>query len=172
MERSLGKGRLVYRGKTFSVRVDPVEVPSGPAVREVVVRAPAAAVLAEYQGRVAIIRQYRWAVQEWLYELPAGKVEAGESSEQAAERELLEETGIVVDGISRVASFYPTPGYSTERIDLFYGLARFVGAADPDVDEDIRLEWWNRQDVETGLANGVVGNGIALLGLVWWLSRS
>ncbi len=172
MESRAGKGSIVYQGRTLSVRLDPVRVPAGQSVREVVERSPAVAVIAECQNRVAVIRQYRWAVDAWLIELPAGKVEPGEAVDHAARRELREETGILVDDLSLVFSFHPTPGYSNERVDLFFGRVSSVGPPLPDPDEDISLKWWNRNAVEEAVATGSVTNGIALLGLMWWLSKT
>ncbi len=171
MEIRSGAGETVYQGRTLSVRVDPVTVNGRESMREVVERVPAVAVLAEFQQRVAVIRQYRWAVGDWIWELPAGKVDPDEALAAAAERELGEETGIEADGFRQVCAFYPTPGYSSERVHIFHARVIRLRPARPDEGEDISWQWWSAADVRVALAEGRVQNGIALVGLLWWSHR-
>lgn len=169
MEKTLGPGRTVFQGETLAIRVDPVSVGARQTVREVVERGPAVVIVAHRDDRVAVIRQYRWAVQELLVELPAGRIEPGEAPEGAARRELREETGIVAGVGGPVLSFYPSPGYSTERIHLFHFEVVSIASAEPDPDEEISWEWWTRDDITKAIHDLRITNGLALVGFLWWL---
>jgi ADP-ribose pyrophosphatase len=170
VERSRGEGQVVFRGRAVTVRVDPIWARSGPSTREVVERQPAVAILPEDgQERIVVIRQFRWAVSRWLWELPAGLVEVDESEEAAARRELEEETGFRAGQLRRVHQYFPSPGYSTERLTLFYATDLTAGVQQLDPDEDISWERWDRNTVLQHLVDQDIDNGITLLGLYWWL---
>ena len=90
-------------------------------------------------GHIILIRQYRYAVNRWLWELPAGSVDEGEEPEAAARRECHEEIGQVPDTVVRLALFYPTPGFCDEEMLFFRlsGCRQPTEAAAQDEDEDI-----------------------------------
>ncbi|MBX5466554.1 MAG: NUDIX hydrolase [Firmicutes bacterium] len=171
-EEAAGPGTVVFAGRTLAVRVDPVQIGGRATTREVVVRVPAVAVVAENaNGAVLVIRQFRWAVGQWLWELPAGKVEAGESPEATARRELEEETGWRARIWEAVGRFFPSPGYTQEQVHLFYATDLHPGQAGGDADERVTVAFWDAQAVDAALAAGAVENGIAWLGLLWWRCR-
>ncbi|MCY0885265.1 MAG: NUDIX hydrolase [Firmicutes bacterium] len=118
-----------------------------------------------------VIRQWRWAVGEPLWEIPAGKIDAGEAALTAAVRELQEETGFLAGDCRPVLSMYPSPGYTTERIDLFYARDLRAGAPQPDEEEEIGVELWDEDRIRRALAAGEVRNAVTLLGLYWWLDQ-
>lgn len=91
-------------------------------VRDIVVFGESVGVVPLLEGdRVVLLRQYRAPFEKWIYEIPAGRVEDGESVEEAARRELVEETGYYPGRLVYIKSFYPTPGYSDEVLHLFLG---------------------------------------------------
>lgn len=170
MEKANGEGIVRYSGKTLAVREDPVQVQGRATTREVVERVPAVAVIAEdSHQRILMIRQYRWPVQSWLWELPAGKIEANETERMAAERELREESGYLAAQWQLIHRFYPSPGYTNEEIFLFYARDLRHRRPDPDPDEEIHLALWDRETVQNALRDGDIHNGIAVAGLYWWL---
>ncbi len=172
MEHRSGPEQWVYRGKTISVRVDPVRVNNTMTTREVVVRVPAVAVIAETnEARLVVIRQHRWAVGQTLYELPAGKVDDGESAILAAKRELLEETGYGAERWQLVTTFYPSPGYTDEKVFLYYASGLSYTETRLDEDEEIETELWTRAQIEQFVRSPQEVNGIALIGLQWWLCQ-
>ena len=119
-------GRIVrrrtrFRGRLFTVATDRLCSPSGRHERrDVVIHPGAAAVLPVLpDGRVLLVRQYRHPVERSLWEIPAGTLEPGETPETCARRELLEETGHEPGRLSAQGAFHSSPGYTTERIQLF-----------------------------------------------------
>ncbi|AEJ41421.1 NUDIX hydrolase [Sulfobacillus acidophilus TPY] len=171
MEKSRGKSHIAFQGRVLTVRVDPVEAKSGPTTREVVERRPAVGIVAETPDqRVVVIRQFRWPVQDTLWELPAGLIDAGEEPVQAAARELAEETGYRAQHWQLLHHYYSSPGFTTEEIYLFSASDLTEGDCRPDSDEEIERDLWDADQVRRALANGDVRNGIALIGLYWWLS--
>jgi ADP-ribose diphosphatase len=131
----------VYDGTVFDVDRDRVRMPNGREVTVAVVRHAKSVVLLPVpeKGHVILIRQYRYPVNRWLWELPAGSVDPGEQPEAAARRECHEEIGKVPDTIVRLASLHPTPGYCDEEMLFFRvsSLTEPTEAAALDEDEDI-----------------------------------
>ena len=125
----------VYDGKVFNVDRDRVRMPNGREVTVDVVRHSRSVVLIPVPepGKVILIKQYRYAVNRWLWELPAGSVDEGEQPEAAARRECHEEIGQVPDTIVRLAALHPTPGYCDEEMLFFRlsGLSQPTEAAAP-----------------------------------------
>ncbi|MCC3143781.1 NUDIX hydrolase [Halanaerobium sp. Z-7514] len=114
-------GERIYSGNILNLNKDQVEFSNGlTSVREVVEHSGGVSVLAENEeGKVLLIKQYRYPVDEVIYEIPAGKLEIGEDLEECAARELREETGYQAEKFTELYKFYPTPGYSTECIYIF-----------------------------------------------------
>ena len=139
-QRTLSTETL-FTGKVFSVESDRVRLPHGLEVVMQVVRHPAAVVLLPMPDpdHIVLVRQYRYVIDQWIWELPAGSVDPGETAEQAAVRECHEEIGEVPSQVDPLGAFYPTPGYCDELM-IFYrltGLLKPDHEAAPDEDEDI-----------------------------------
>lgn len=133
--------RRAFEGRIFSVHVDRVALPHGRDVNMEVVRHPRSVVLLPMPDlhHLVLVRQYRYPIDRWIWELPAGSLEPGEDSEAAARRECLEEIGQAPCRVELVARFFPTPGYCDEEM-LFYrldGLERSATPAEPDEDEQL-----------------------------------
>jgi ADP-ribose diphosphatase len=124
-ERDLTEHRIssrsVYRGRLLDVREDEVRLPDGTTSRrEYIVHPGAAVMLAMPDAQSVVIeRQYRYPLQEHVYELPAGKIDPGEDPLATAQRELLEETGYRAHTWRHLLTTYPVVGYSNERIELY-----------------------------------------------------
>jgi len=135
-----------FKGRIFSVTVDRVTMPNGRTVALDMVRHPGSVVLIPMQddGHVVLIRQYRYALDRWIWELPAGSLDEGEAPADAAARECEEEIGLVPGRVEFVGAWYPTPGFCTEVMN-YYRVSdlRERGADEPpahkDEDEDIRV---------------------------------
>jgi ADP-ribose pyrophosphatase len=117
--------RTIYRGRILDLKVDQVKLPlNGRGLREVVVHKPAVAVVAVLDRQtLLLVRQYRYAVDQFMWEMPAGIIDPGETPRQAAARELAEETGYSAGGLKSLGYFYSSPGFTTEKIHVFLATA-------------------------------------------------
>jgi 8-oxo-dGTP pyrophosphatase MutT (NUDIX family) len=101
----------------------------------------AAVVAVDSSNRVCFVRQYRHGIQDFLWEIPAGKLDAGEPPEVCAVRELQEETGVSAKRWTPLGIYIPAPSIFTELIHLYLARDLNVGVASPDADEELELEW-------------------------------
>jgi ADP-ribose pyrophosphatase len=117
----LEQRRTVYEGRVFTLEVDRVHLPSGHTVDMDVVRHPGSVVLMPMPsaGEIILIRQYRYTIDRWLWELPAGTLKPGEDPTEAAARECEEEIGQVPRRVARLRSFFPTPGFCDEVMHFY-----------------------------------------------------
>jgi ADP-ribose pyrophosphatase len=159
----------VYHGTVFDVDRDRVRMPNGREVTVDVVRHPKSVVLVPVPepGHVILIKQYRYPVNRWLWELPAGSVDEGEQPEAAARRECHEEIGQVPDTIVRLAVLHPTPGYCDEEMIFFRlsGLSTPDEAAVPDEDEDIEPKVFSIADARDMVDRGEITDMKTVVGL-------
>ena len=136
--------REVYRGRIFRLEVDRVTLPTGHTVTLEVVRHPGSVVLLPIPepDTVILIRQYRYTLDRWIWELPAGSLKPGEDPALAAARECEEEIGLVPKRVERMRAFYPTPGFCDE--EMIYFRCAELGPPAPDStvrkDEDEEIE--------------------------------
>jgi ADP-ribose pyrophosphatase len=107
------------------------------------VRHPGAAAVVAIDGsnRVCVVRQYRHGIEDFMWEIPAGKLDAGEPPAICAVRELKEETGVTARSWTPMGVFVPAPGIFTEVIHLYLARDLDLGASAPDVDEELELAW-------------------------------
>jgi len=138
-EKRLSSKR-VYRGRLLDVREDAVRLPSGRDARRETIRHPGAAAVVPFldRDRVVLVRQYRYALARHFYEIPAGKIDAGETPLRTAKRELREECGYSARHWRCLAAIHPCIGYSDERIDIY--VARRLAHVGHAPDEDEHLE--------------------------------
>jgi ADP-ribose pyrophosphatase len=159
----------VYNGKVFDVDRDCVRMPNGREVTVDVVRHPKSVVLLPMPepGHVILIKQYRYAVNRWMWELPAGSVDEGEQPEAAARRECHEEIGKVPETIVRLAALHPTPGYCDEEMLFFRlsGLSVPSEAAESDEDEDIEAKAFMLADAREMVRRGEITDMKTVAGL-------
>lgn len=163
--------RRIYDGRILNLRVDDIVLPNGRnASREVVEHEPAVVIVAENdRGEVLLIDQYRYAVGSTIIELPAGIVEEQEDLVSAAARELQEETGWKPLNMQQIADVYSSPGFSNERLILFYATGLTANKLPADDDEFIVARFVSREDVLSLVQHGEIVDGKTLLGLYWWL---
>ena len=159
----------VFKGRVFSIDRDHVKMPNGRTVTVDVVRHSQSVVLVPVPepGKVILVRQYRYAVNAFLWELPAGSVDEGESPEQAARRECHEEIGLLPSTVVRLAAMYPTPGYCDEEMVFFRlaGLETTDEKAAVDEDEDIEAKTFDLRDARDMVRSGQIQDMKTLVGL-------
>jgi ADP-ribose pyrophosphatase len=165
--------KTVYRGKVIDVRVDRIVEPRGkPVQRELVCHGGSAVVLPRFgDGRILLVRQFRYPARQMLWELVAGGIEPGESPQKAAERELKEETGYSAKSFKLLFKFYPSPGVLSEKMHLFEATHLVLGAAEPEADEKIQAKLFSVAKLKEMLRSGKIQDGKTLVGLLWLFGR-
>ena len=153
-EKTLKKS-YVYKGKILSVRKDDIVLPDNtPAIREVVEHSGGSAIYCENKGKILLVKQFRYPYAEQLYEIPAGKLNAGESPEQTAIRELEEEGGIKAKKVEKMFDIYPTPAYTNEIIRIYKATEFVETKICLDKDEFLTSEWIDKYEVKKMIENG------------------
>lgn len=170
--RVLSTKRL-YRGKVLALDLDEVEEPGGVRVtREVVRHSGSVAVVAvQDDDRIVLVRQYRHPVGEMVWELPAGRLDEGESPEEAAQRELQEEIGYRARDLQKIAFFYTTPGFCDEAMHVFRGTGLEPAKKPGDEDERIEVQAFAWPDLEAMIERGEIREGKTLVALLLELRR-
>ncbi|MGP8229074.1 MAG: NUDIX hydrolase [Steroidobacteraceae bacterium] len=133
----------IHRGRVIDVSSERLRFANGRVYEVDFVRHPAAAavVAVDEAGRVCVVRQYRHGIGDFLWEIPAGKLDPAEAPEAGAARELNEETGVTAHRWTPLGLYIPAPGIFTEVIHLYLARELEVGAPNPDADEELELVW-------------------------------
>src|SRR5580700_9994516 len=168
--------RTVYRGPVFSVTTDDVEEPNGVrARRDVIHHSGSVVVLAVDDSgsipRVLLERQYRHAATDYLWELPAGRIDPGENELKAAKRELLEETGYTAARWRRILKFYASPGFVAETMSVFLATGLRAGIAQPEADEIIYKRLVPLPTAVRMVVSGKIRDGKTISGVLWLQHR-
>lgn len=166
-------GRVTFDGRIFSVHVDRAQLPGGREVTLEVVRHPPSVVLLPFPepNHLVLVRQYRYPIDRWVWELPAGTLDQGEAPDAAARRECHEEIGKIPRTLERLGSLFPTPGYCDEEM-IFYrldGLDEPSTAAHLDEDEVLEPRTFALREVQAMIQRREILDmktvaGLALLG--------
>ncbi len=159
--------RVAYRGRILTLEVDRVSEPGGVEVEREVVRHPGSAVILPIvsEGRLVFVRQYRYAVGGFLWELPAGHIDPGESAEETARRELVEETGYYPHRLEKLLEFYPAPGFTDELMHLFRATELEERTPRPEEDERIEVRLFTHQEAFQMVARHEIMDAKTLVGL-------
>jgi ADP-ribose pyrophosphatase len=162
--------KTIYEGKIFGIRRDEVIEPSGVhATREVITHPGSVVVLPVLpDGRILMIRQYRHATRQYLWELVAGRIDAGENPLQAAARELIEETGYRAKKFRIFLDIFPTPGFLEERMFILLAEGLTAGAAEPEDDEKIISRVYNRKKLEEMIRTGKLRDAKSIAGILYY----
>jgi ADP-ribose pyrophosphatase len=161
---------VVHQGRKIQVAVDEVVRPDGQAVRRDVVLHPGAvAILPLVDDRhVCLLRNHRFVVGETLWEVPAGTLEPGEPVEQAAVRELAEETGYRAARWQKLTEFYPSPGVLSERTRLFVARDLTPGAMAPEPGEELEPQVVAWEEAVAWCLDGTIRDAKTLIAVLLW----
>jgi ADP-ribose pyrophosphatase len=162
--------KLRYKCPVFSVTEDEVIEPGGLRTRRSIVRHAGSAVMlaADDEGRILLVRQFRLAAGASIWELPAGRVDPGETVLAAAKRELREETGYRARRWRKLVSFYASPGYVAEKMTIFLATSLTAGQATPMEDERIETRWFAPAEMDRMVRAGRILDGKTLIGYLVW----
>ncbi len=160
------KKNYIYQGKILNLRRDDALLPDGtPCVREIIEHSGGACVLYIEDNKVLLVRQYRYAYGESIYELPAGKLEKGEDPMLAAKRELEEEAGVRAKRLELLFVNYPTPGYTNEKIYIYRAYEGKKVASHLDEGEFLDAEYIPLERVREMLKKGEIRDGKTIIAL-------
>lgn len=171
MTRRLGS-KTVFDGAIARVTVDDVLFPDGDRRAMEVVHHPGGSAVVAIDGRdrVALLRQYRYVMDEWLWELPAGKNDDGEPPLDTARRELADEAGVTPGRWESLGRYVTSPGIFTEVVHLFLATDLQVGEASPEPGELFELHWVDFDEACRQADDGTIVDGKTLVGL--WRARA
>ncbi|MDR1195599.1 MAG: NUDIX hydrolase [Endomicrobium sp.] len=169
MEKLL-KQNKIYTGKSVDFYSDEVSLPNGQnAVREYLGHPGAAAVLAFLDKRnIILVKQYRYAAGKYTYEIPAGKLDAGESPLDCIKRELEEETGYKAKRIEKMINFHPTTAFSTEILYIFAAFGLIKGDKHPDEDEFVSTEIFDFKEAVNMVKSGKIMDAKTIIALLYF----
>jgi ADP-ribose pyrophosphatase len=164
--------RTVYRGPVFSVVTDDVEEPNGVCARRDVIHHSGSVVVLAVDNsgatpRVLLERQYRHAATDYLWELPAGRIDPGEHELKAAKRELLEETGYTAARWRRILKFYASPGFVAETMSVFLATGLHAGQAQPEDDEVIHIRMVPLPTAVRMVVTGTIRDAKTISSVLW-----
>jgi ADP-ribose pyrophosphatase len=163
---------MIYQGRVFGLRRDEVVEPNGlRATREVIAHPGSVVVLPVLpDGRIVMVRQYRHAARQYLWELVAGRKEPEETPKQGAARELLEETGYRAKRFKVFLDVFPTPGFLEERMCLLLAEGLTAGEAQPEEDEKIEVRAYRVNELKRMIKSGRMRDAKSIAGILYYLA--
>ena len=156
------------KGKSFSVNLDEVKLPSGRITDRIRVIHPDASAIVPFteEGKIILVKQFRYSIQEETLEIPAGKIDEGETPEECAYREMAEETGYTASKLDFLLKYVPAIGYSSERLFIFKaaGLKKIPDYLQPD-DEISKLEILTLDEIRAKVLSGEIIDGKTIVAI-------
>lgn len=163
-----------YKNSLFTVTEDVAVDPDGFEIKRGIVQHRGSAVMmaVDERKRILLVRQYRLPARRSLWELPAGRLDEGETPLKAAKRELKEETGYRARTWKSMVSFYPSPGYVGERMTIYLATDLTAGESEPMEDERIETRWFPAREVEKMILDGEIIDAKTMIGYFLWRRQS
>lgn len=165
--------RNIFRGRVLTLNLEQVRLPNGRMAEFEIVHHPggAAVVAVDAGGRVCLLHQFRHAAGDWMMELPAGKLDAGEPPLECARRELAEEAGVTAGSWHKLGDFFSSPGVLTEVIHLYLARDLTPTEARPDDHEVFEVRWLPFEEAVSTAARGTMRDAKSVIGLLWAAER-
>ena len=169
----VNKRKEVYKSKIFTLVEEEATDPSGFKIERVIIRHGGSAVMlvVDDRDRVLLVKQFRLPAEKDLWEIPAGRLDPGEKPLDTAKRELLEETGYSAKKWKKLAAYWPSPGYVSEKMHLFLAKDLSEGKATPMEDERIETRWFKKKELAKMIRQGKIEDGKTLLAFTLWQSK-
>lgn len=159
--------KVLLKTPIFTVSDNRVIDPEGLEIRRIMVDHLGSAVVmpVDDQGRVCLVRQYRYPALDYLWELPAGKIDPGETALQAAKRELIEETGVRARSWKKLNEFFPSPGFQQEKMTIYLARDLKFGEATPMDDENLTVKWFDPKWIEQQIGKGKIRDAKTIIAM-------
>jgi ADP-ribose pyrophosphatase len=160
----------LIRTPIFYVTQDLALDPDGFEIKRAIVQHPGSAVVmpVDDKKRILLVRQYRLPALKYLWELPAGRVDAGETPLQAARRELAEETGYRARKFEKLAVFFPSPGFLAEKMTIYIAHGLTEGKKTPMEDERIETRWFTTKEIDGLIQSYKIIDAKTQIGFLKW----
>lgn len=173
MAMKLISSEEICRTPIFWVTTDKALDPQGFEITRAIVQHHGSAVMmpVDEKGRVLLVRQYRLPARAHLWELPAGRVDPGETVLKAAKRELKEETGFRAKQWTKLVEFWASPGYIAEKMTIYVAQGLTAGDATPMEDERIESRWFSMKEVGAMIKKGQIKDAKTMIGWALWKER-
>jgi ADP-ribose pyrophosphatase len=166
--------RRVYTGRVINLDVDTVRFPNGSVGDLEMIRHPGASAVVPFLSdpagedpQILLIRQYRYAAEQFLYEVPAGRLDPGETPDVCARRELREETGCEASSVEHLYTMYTTPGFTDEKIHVFMAVGLTRGENAREADEFIEMETMSLSSALELIEKGEIQDAKTALSLLY-----
>lgn len=165
--------REVLKNKLFTVVDEVAKDPDGFEIHRSIVRHPGSAVMlaVDDENRVLLVKQFRLPAGQELWELPAGRIDPGESAAETAKRELREETGYQAKEWTQLSSFWASPGYVDEKMNIFLAEGLMAGEQQPMEDERIEIAWYGKEELTQMIRRGEILDAKTMVGFFLWLEH-
>ena len=160
----------ITKNRLYTVTWDRAVDPDGFEIERAIVHHRGSAVMmpVDEKQRILLVRQYRLPARRLLWELPAGSVDPGEKPLQTARRELVEETGYRAKKWIKLAEFYPSPGFLSEKMTIYLATGLTAGEAKPMEDERIATRWFTAKEVDDMIRTGKILDAKTNIGFLRW----
>src|SRR5580658_9824345 len=157
----------LIRTPIFYVTMDRALDPDGFEIKRAIVQHGGSAVMmpVDDRGRILLVRQYRLPARQYMWELPAGRVDPGETVLKTAKRELIEETGFRAKQWRKIAEFFPSPGFLAEKMTIFLATGLTSGQSTPMEDERIETRWFTVREIEEAIDDGKIIDAKTMIGI-------
>ena len=166
--------RRLYTGRIINLDMDQVRFPNGSTGELEIVRHSGASAVVPFLSdpagddpQILLLKQYRYAAEDYLYEIPAGRLDPGEDPADCARRELKEETGCSASSVEHLLTFYTTPGFTDERIHLFMATGLTEGQSGRETDEFIEVQTFPLSRALEMVGSGEIRDGKTALGILY-----
>src|SRR4029077_11138171 len=162
--------RELIKTQIFHVTQDKAIDPDGFEIKRAIVQHGGSAVMMpiDNRRRVLLVRQYRLPARRFMWELPAGRVDEGETPLQAARRELVEETGYRAKKWAKLAEFFPSPGFLAEKMTIYTARDLTEGKKNPMEDERIEVKWYTASEIDQLIQSGKIIDAKTMIGFLRW----
>ena len=162
--------KLLLETSIFKVTEDVAQDPEGFEIKRAIVKHIGSAVMmaVDAKNRILLVRQYRLPAKSYLWELPAGRLDPGETALQAAKRELREETGYKAKKWTKLVTFFASPGFLEEKMTIYLAETLVEGEQEPMEDERIELKWFTAKELDTLIGAGQIADAKTMLGFFLW----